>query len=226
MNILVVDDEKAFVKGLKLNLIQEGFDVLTAYDGMEAIKILSTEEVDFIILDLMLPEIDGFTLCKRIRSKMDIPIIMLTAKDDYVDKIFGLEYGADDYMTKPFHTRELIARIKAVYRRFIKTDEDKNIVQIDELKLNRLEKVLYKSNTEITLTSKEFDILEKLMTNLGRVYSRDELYRLVWKEDIFDTRTVDVHIRNLREKLENEPSDPDYIKTKWGLGYYFKKGKI
>ena len=223
MNILVVDDEKLLVKGLKSSLLQEGFNVFTAYDGKEALNIVNTEKVDFIILDLMLPGIDGMSLCKMIRTKMDVPIIMLTAKDDYIDKILGLELGADDYMTKPFHTRELIARIKAVYRRLSKRNMEESIIVIDNLKLNILNRSLYKEDIEIPLTAKEYDILKILITNPGRVYSRDYLYELVWDEASYDTRTVDVHISKLREKIEDEPSNPQYINTKWGVGYYFRK---
>lgn len=226
MNILVIDDEKLLVKGLKKSLVQEGFNVFTAYDGNEALNIVNTEKVDFIILDLMLPGIDGMSLCKMIRVKMDIPIIMLTAKDDYIDKILGLELGADDYMTKPFHTRELIARIKAVYRRLSKRNIEENIIEIDDLKLDILSRSLYKKETEIPLTSKEYDILKILISNLGRVYSRDYLYELVWGETSYDTRTVDVHISKLREKIEDEPSNPKYINTKWGIGYYFRKERL
>lgn len=223
MNILIVDDEVLLVKGLKKSLVQEGFSVFTACDGKEALDIVNTEKIDFIILDLMLPKIHGMTLCKMIREKMNIPIIMLTAKDDYVDKILGLEIGADDYITKPFHTRELIARIKAVYRRTNKDSEPGSVIEVDSLKLYIPERALYKDDIEIPLTSKEFDILQLLITNPGRVFTRNTLYELVWNEASFDTRTVDVHVSKLREKIEDNPSNPQYIITKWGIGYYLRK---
>lgn len=226
MRILLVDDEKLLVKGLKNSLEQEGFQVYTAYDGREALRIVTHEKIDLIILDLMLPEIDGMTVCKQIRKDYEIPIIMLTAKDDYVDKIMGLEIGADDYMTKPFHTRELIARIKAVYRRLKKYKKNEDIIEIKDLKLYVLERTFYKGEKEIQLTAKEFDILEILFTNQGIVFSRDRLYERVWGEIGFDTRTVDVHISKLREKIEENPSDPQIIKTKWGVGYYIKKDRV
>lgn len=226
MNILIVDDERLLVKGLKNSLTQEGFNVFAAYDGNEALNMLKSEKIDFIILDIMLPGIDGITLCKKIRQNMDVPIIMLTAKDDYIDKILGLEMGADDYVTKPFHTRELIARIKTVYRRLENVKKDESIIQVDDFKLNVLEMTLYRNNAEIPLTAKEFDILKMLMINRGVVFSRDKLFDLVWNELGCDTRTVDVHISKLREKLEPNPSSPEYIRTKWGVGYYFRKDRV
>lgn len=225
LNILIVDDEKLLVKGLKSSLIQEGFNVFSAYDGKEALNIIDTVNINFVILDIMLPEIDGLSLCKVIRTKTDIPILMLTAKDDYIDKILALELGADDYMTKPFHTRELIARVKAIYRRFNRNMQDESVIEFDSLKLNMLERTLYKYDKEIPLTSKEFEILKLLISSPGRVYPREELYELVWNEEGCDTRTVDVHISNLREKIENTPTSPYYIKTKWGVGYYFRKDR-
>jgi len=226
LRILLVDDEKLLVKGLKNSLEQEGFEVYTAYDGKEAVRTVEYEKLDLIVLDLMLPEIDGMTVCKKIRENYETPIIMLTAKDDYVDKILGLEIGADDYMTKPFHTRELIARIKAVYRRFEKKKNIQNIIEIGDLKLYVLERTFYKENEEVQLTAKEFDILKILFTNPGIVFSREKLYERVWNELGFDTRTVDVHISKLRDKIELDPSNPQIIKTKWGVGYYLKKGKL
>jgi DNA-binding response OmpR family regulator len=174
----------------------------------------------------MLPGMDGISLCKAIRLKTDIPILMLTAKDDYVDKVLALELGADDYMTKPFNTRELIARVKAICRRLDKKAHDDRIIEFGNLKLNLMERTLYRDNTEIILTSKEFDILKLLITSPGRVYPREELYQLVWNEDVLDTRTVDVHISNLRDKIEDDPFSPSYIKTKWGVGYYFRKERV
>ncbi|MTI46460.1 response regulator transcription factor [Sporosalibacterium faouarense] len=226
MNILLVDDERLLVKGLKNSLEQEGFEVFTAYDGNEAINIVKYEKVDLIVLDLMLPEIDGMTVCKIIRSNKDIPIIMLTAKDDYIDKILGLEMGADDYMTKPFHTRELIARIKAVHRRFKKNQRENNVIKVHNLKLYPLERAFFIDDKEVTLTAKEFDILNIFFSNQGIVFSRQSLYEHVWNEPGLDTRTVDVHISKLREKIEEDPSNPKVILTKWGVGYYVKKDRL
>ena len=224
MNILIVDDEKLIVKGLKHSLEQNGFCVYTAYDGKQALDIIRFNQLDFILLDIMLPEIDGITLCKRIREKWDIPIIMLTAKDDYIDKVLGLEFGADDYMTKPFNTRELIARINAVYRRYIKKHDDGEILQYGSLKINISSRVAFVGDKEIVLTVKEFDLLKTLIKSPERVFTRENLFDIVWNENIFDTRTVDVHISNLREKIEVDASKPQLIKTKWGVGYYLKRG--
>jgi two-component system, OmpR family, response regulator VicR len=224
MNILIVDDEKLIVKGLKHSLEQNGFCVYTAYDGKQAMDIISLNQLDFILLDIMLPEIDGITLCKKVREKWDIPIIMLTAKDDYIDKVLGLEFGADDYMTKPFNTRELIARINAVYRRYIKKHDDAEILQLGSLKVNISSRVAFIDDKEIVLTVKEFDLLKALIKSPDRVFTRENLFDIVWNENIFDTRTVDVHISNLREKIEEDASKPQLIKTKWGVGYYLKRG--
>lgn len=226
MNILIVDDEKMIVKGLKHSLEQNGFGVLAAYDGRQALEVINSEKVELIVLDLMLPEIDGMTLCKKIRQTMDIPIIMLTAKDDYIDKILGLEFGADDYMTKPFNTRELIARINAVYRRYGTNKNADEKVRVNDLILNVTCRVLYKRDKEISLTAKEFDLLHTLIRSPGRVFTREKLFEIVWNEYICDTRTVDVHISNLREKLEDDPSSPSYIGTKWGSGYYFRRENV
>lgn len=226
MNILIVDDEKLIVKGLQHSLEQNGFKVFTAYDGKQALDMLNSRMIDFILLDIMLPEIDGMTLCKQIRQNSEIPIIMLTAKDDYIDKILGLEFGADDYVTKPFQTRELIARINAVYRRTGKNRNTDNIVEAACLRLNASNRTLHKENKEIVLTSKEFDLLQALMLSPGRVFTRETLFDMVWNENLCDTRTVDVHISHLREKLEEDPSSPQLIKTKWGVGYYFRKEGI
>ncbi|MCT4605639.1 MAG: response regulator transcription factor [Marinisporobacter sp.] len=223
MKILIVDDEELLVKGLKKSLTIEGFHVEVAYDGKSAIDIIKTSKIDFVLLDIMLPEIDGMTLCKTIRQSLDIPIIMLTAKDDYVDKVLGLELGADDYVTKPFHTRELISRIRAVYRRTKKSKQDENIIQVGYLKINGTERTLFKENKEVIVTSKEFDILYLLITNSGMVFSRDKLFEKIWNEPGYDTRTIDVHIKNIREKIEKDPRKPTYLKTKWGVGYFFRK---
>ncbi|GAA0181051.1 response regulator YycF [Clostridium sediminicola] len=226
MNILIIDDEKLLVKGLKKSLEKEGYTVFTAYDGNAALEQLKIREIDFILLDLMLPEIDGMTLCKKIRENRDTPIIMLTAKDDYIDKILGLELGADDYVTKPFHTRELITRIKVICRRLEKSNMDKNIIEAGTLSINENERTVYKNGDSLALTAKEFDILLYLIKNKGRVFSREQLFELAWNEHSFDTRTVDVHVKNLRRKIEDNPSEPTYIKTKWGVGYYFRKDSI
>ncbi|SHH90962.1 response regulator transcription factor [Clostridium grantii] len=223
MNILLVDDEKLLVKGLRKSLEKEGYTVFVAYDGKEALKQLKTRAIDFILLDLMLPEIDGMTLCKRIREDSNVPIIMLTAKDDYIDKILGLEFGADDYVTKPFHTRELITRIKVICRRVEKTNIVKSIIESGDLCVNEVERTVCKKGNILSLTAKEFDILLYLIQNKSRVFSREQIFELVWDEISFDTRTVDVHIKNLRSKIEDKPSDPKYIITKWGVGYYFRK---
>ncbi|MDF2592519.1 MAG: walR1 [Clostridia bacterium] len=224
MNILIVDDEKLIVKGLMNSLEQNGFQVYVAYDGKKALEMVNFQQLDLILLDIMLPEIDGITLCKKIREKNDIPIIMLTAKDDYIDKVLGLEFGADDYVTKPFHTRELIARINAVYRRYIKKHDEEEVLQVDSFKINILSRTVLKGEREIELTSKEFELLKTLIKSPGRVFTRENLFDIVWNENIFDTRTVDVHISNLREKVEEDAAKPQLIKTKWGVGYYFKRG--
>ena len=222
MNVLIVDDEKLIVKGLRYSLEQQGYNVFTAYNGAEAIECLENNIIDFIILDLMLPDTDGMMLCKRIRRDYDMPILMLTAKDGDYDKILGFEFGADDYMTKPFNTLELIARIKAIMRRTEKIGEGKAIVQ-DDLLINWDERRAYIKGKEINLTAKEFDMLYLLATNPGRVFTREDIFRLIWKEDAFDVRTIDVHIRNLRDKVEPDGKHPIYIMTKWGVGYYFNK---
>ncbi|MDD4833303.1 MAG: response regulator transcription factor [Lutispora sp.] len=222
MNVLIVDDEKLIVKGLRYSLEQQGYNVFTAYNGAEAMESLENNIIDFIILDLMLPDTDGMMLCKRIRRDYDMPILMLTAKDGDYDKILGFEFGADDYMTKPFNTLELIARIKAIMRRTEKIGEGKAIVQ-DDLLINWDERRAYIKGKEINLTAKEFDMLYLLATNPGRVFTREDIFRLIWKEDAFDVRTIDVHIRNLRDKVEPDGKHPIYIMTKWGVGYYFNK---
>jgi len=224
MNILIVDDEKLIVKGLKHSLEQNGFCVYAAFDGNQALDMVNFNELDFILLDIMLPGIDGITLCKMIREKHDVPIIMLTAKEDYIDKVLGLEFGADDYVTKPFNTRELIARINAVYRRYIKKHDNTEIIQHGSLKISLSARTAFKNDNEIVLTMKEFDLLKTLMKSPDRVFTRENLFDIVWNENIFDTRTVDVHISNLRDKIEDNPTKPEFIKTKWGVGYYLKRG--
>lgn len=222
MNVLIVDDEKLIVKGLRYSLEQQGYNVFTAYNGAEAMESLENNIIDFIILDLMLPDTDGMMLCNRIRQDYDMPILMLTAKDGDYDKILGFEFGADDYMTKPFNTLELIARIKAITRRTERIVEGKSIIH-EDLVVNRDERRVYVKGKEINLTAREFDMLYLLASNPGRVFTREDIFRLIWKEDAFDVRTIDVHIRNLRDKVEPDGKHPVYIMTKWGVGYYFNK---
>lgn len=221
MNVLIVDDEKSIVKGLKHSLEQQGYNVFAAYNGAEALEYLEKNIIDFIILDLMLPDTDGMMLCKRIRQKLDIPILMLSAKDGDYDKILGFEFGADDYMTKPFNTLELIARMKAIMRRTDRKSDDKSIVK-DDLIINRNERKVYLRGEEVNLTAKEFDVLYLLASNPGRVFTREDIYSMVWKEEAYDVRTIDVHINNIRDKLEDKKNQK-YIMTKWGVGYYFNK---
>ncbi len=221
MNVLIVDDEKSIVKGLKHSLEQQGYNVFAAYNGAEALEYLEKNIIDFIILDLMLPDTDGMMLCKRIRQKFDIPILMLSAKDGDYDKILGFEFGADDYMTKPFNTLELIARMKAIMRRTDRKSDDKSIVK-DDLVINRNERKVYLRGEEVKLTAKEFDVLYLLASNPGRVFTREDIYSMVWKEEAYDVRTIDVHINNIRDKLEDKKNQK-YIMTKWGVGYYFNK---
>ncbi len=226
MKILVVDDEKLLVKGLKFNLEQEGYRVETAFDGEEAIRLAHDESIAVILLDLNLPKVDGFTVCRTIRGFSNVPIIMLTAKNDDIDKILGLEYGADDYVTKPFNMREVSARIKAILRRVNPSPKgDKNKVVVSgDITLDYNFRRIRMGDRIIELTSKEFDLLELFLRNPGKVYTRENLLDIAWGFDYpGDVRTVDVHIRRLREKLEKNPADPQFIRTKWGVGYYYKK---
>lgn len=223
--VLVVDDEKLIVKGIKFSLEQDGMAVDVAYDGEMALELAKENEYDIMVLDLMLPKIDGLSVCQQIREFSSLPIVMLTAKGEDMDKIMGLEYGADDYMTKPFNILELKARIKAVLRRtkVKSTEKDTHGLQIGNLKLDFDSRRVFIEEKEINLTAKEFDLLELLSMNPGKVYSREKLLDVVWGYDYpGDVRTVDVHVRRLREKIETNPSDPMYIYTKWGVGYYFK----
>lgn len=227
--ILIVDDEKLIVKGLRFGLIQDQMEVDAAYDGEEALKLIKNNEYDLIILDLMLPKIDGISVCQQVREFSQVPIIMLTAKGEDMDKILGLEYGADDYMTKPFNILELKARIKAILRRSThqrnsKEKQDKErMLKIDTLTMDLQGRRVIIEDIEYNLTAKEFDLLELLASNPGKVYSREALLDTVWGFDYpGDVRTVDVHVRRLREKIEKNPSDPKFIHTKWGVGYYFK----
>lgn len=223
--ILVVDDEKLIVKGIKFGLEQDDMEVDVAYDGEAALEMVKENTYDLLVLDLMLPKIDGLGVCQQIREFSTLPIVMLTAKGEDMDKIMGLEYGADDYMTKPFNILELKARIKAVLRRTnVKTEEKSHKgLEIGSLKLDFDSRRVFVEEKEINLTAKEFDLLELLAMNPGKVYSREKLLDVVWGYDYpGDVRTVDVHVRRLREKVEPNPSDPIYIYTKWGVGYYFK----
>ena len=224
--VLVVDDEKLIVKGIRFSLLQDGLEVDCAYDGEEALELARNNEYDLVLLDVMLPKLDGFEVCQQIRDFSDMPIVMLTAKGDDMDKILGLEYGADDYITKPFNILEVKARIKAIMRRAGKKEEkvdESNILMKHDMKIDRESRRVFIEDKEINLTAKEFDLLEILATNPDKVYSREQLLNLVWKyEYAGDARTVDVHIRRLREKIEKLPSNPKYVFTKWGVGYYFK----
>lgn len=226
MKILVVDDEKLLVKGIKFNLEQDGYMVETAFDGEEAVRLAHDDSIDLILLDLMLPKMDGLSVCRSIRAFSNVPIIMLTAKNDDIDKILGLEYGADDYITKPFNIREVTARIKAILRRVnpvSKGDKDKILVSVD-ITLDYNFKRITVRDSVVELTSKEFDLLELFLKSPGKVYTRENLLDIAWGFDYpGDARTVDVHIRRLREKIEKNPAEPEYIKTKWGVGYYYKK---
>lgn len=223
MNILIIDDEKLLVKGLKTSLEREGFRVFPAYDGKAGLDLLNTEKVDLILLDIMLPVIDGVSFLKKVREHSDVPVIMLTAKDDYADMVLSLELGADDYVTKPFNTRVLIARINSLLRRASRLSEPSGIIEVNGVKINIPSRTVHKGSKEVILTSKEFDILEVLVRNIGVVLSRERIFDMVWHELDCDTRTVDVHISKLRDKLEDDPDNPTLIRTKWGAGYYLRK---
>ena len=225
--ILVVDDEKVLVKGIKFNLENEGYQVEVGYDGEQAVELARNGGFDLIILDLMMPKIDGLQACMRIREFSNVPVIMLTARSEDTDKIIGFECGADDYITKPFNILELKARIRAMLRRAgtahqkVKTSR----LQVGHIALDTDERSASKDGQAVDLTAKEFDLMELLMRNPGRVYSRENLLNIVWGyEYAGEYRTVDVHIRRLREKLELDPANPEYILTKWGVGYYLKNG--
>ena len=227
--ILIVDDEPSLIKGLRFNLQQqEGYIVDEACDGEAAIEKFSNEKHDLILLDVMLPKMDGWEVCQRIRAMSDVPIIMLTAKDDDMDKIMGLEYGADDYLTKPFNMLELKARIKTIFRRaktFQKLDdtpEQQNIITYKDMTVNLINRSVEIEEKYINLTAKEFDLLHLFISNPGKVFDRENLLETIWRYDYLgDLRTVDVHIRRLREKIEHNPAKPEFIMTKWGVGYYF-----
>lgn len=224
--VLVVDDEKLIVKGIRFSLEQDGMEVECAYDGEEALRMATEGEYDLILLDIMLPKMDGFEVCQHIREFSSVPIVMLTAKGDDMDKILGLEYGADDYITKPFNILEVKARIKAIMRRAsagMPKAEKTSVVESGDLKMDCESRRLFVKNKEINLTAKEFDLLELLVTNPNKVYSRESLLNLVWGYEYpGDVRTVDVHVRRMREKIESNPSEPRYLHTKWGVGYYYQ----
>ena len=227
MKILVVDDEKLLVKGIRFNLENEGYDVITGADGMEAVELAGSENPDLIVLDLMMPRLDGLEACGKIREFSDVPIIMLTAKADDMDKLMGFEHGADDYLTKPFNILELKARIKALLRRSKsgRRQEEKPDSRLvcEHITLDRDARDAFNDGKLVDLTAKEFDLMELLMRNPNRVYSREALLNAIWGYDTSsDIRTVDVHMRRLREKLERSPAAPEHIMTKWGVGYYFK----
>ena len=224
--VLVVDDEKLIVKGIRFSLEQDGMEVTCAYDGEEALTFAREQQFDIILLDIMLPKLSGFEVCQQIREFSNVPIIMLTAKGDDMDKILGLEYGADDYITKPFNILEVKARIKAIIRRTVKQEKKADTagrIQAGDMTIERDNRRVYIEGREINLTAKEFDVLELLATHPNQVYSREKLLTMVWGADYpGDARTVDVHIRRLREKVETNSSEPKYVHTKWGVGYYFK----
>lgn len=225
--VLVVDDEKLIVKGIRFSLLQDGMEVDCAYDGEEAFNMAKANSYDMILLDVMLPKMDGFEVCQAIREFSDVPIVMLTAKGDDMDKILGLEYGTDDYITKPFNILEVKARIKAIMRR---TSPERapqvqsSVIEKGDIKLDCDSRRLFINDNEINLTAREFELLEILIKNENKVYSRESLLKIVWGEDYpGDVRTVDVHVRRLREKIEANPSEPKYVHTKWGVGYYYNQ---
>lgn len=225
--VLVVDDEKLIVKGIRFSLLQDGMEVDCAYDGEEALNRAKANSYDMILLDVMLPKMDGFEVCQAIREFSDVPIVMLTAKGDDMDKILGFEYGADDYITKPFNILEVKARIKAIMRR---TSPERapqvqsSVIEKGDIKLDCDSRRLFINDNEINLTAREFELLEILIKNENKVYSRESLLKIVWGEDYpGDVRTVDVHVRRLREKIEANPSEPKYVHTKWGVGYYYNQ---
>ncbi len=224
--VLVVDDEKLIVKGIRFSLEQDGMEVECAYDGEEALAKAKEQEFDMILLDVMLPKMDGFQVCQQIREFSNMPIVMLTAKGDDMDKILGLEYGADDYITKPFNILEVKARIKAIMRRTTpqkSADEEKKVIESGDITMDCDSRQLFILGKSINLTAKEFDLLELLITHPKKVYSREKLLNLIWGEDYpGDERTVDVHVRRLREKIEPNAGEPKYVQTKWGVGYYYQ----
>ena len=223
MKILVVDDEDVIVKGIKFNLQNVGYEVVTGSDGRQAVALAHDPEVKLIVLDVMMPEIDGLEACRQIREFSDVPIIMLTARTQDMDKLMGFEHGADEYLTKPFNILELKARIRALLRRSGALETQRSRITVGELTVDTQERNVYKNGVVADLTAREFDMVELLIRNPNRVYSRENLLDLIWGYEYrSDIRTVDVHIRRIREKLETVPAEPEYIMTKWGVGYYFK----
>ena len=223
--VLVVDDEKLIVKGIRFSLEQDGMEVTCAYDGEEALNYAKEQQFDIILLDIMLPKLSGTEVCQQIREFSNVPIVMLTAKSDDMDKIMGLEYGADDYITKPFNILEVKARIKAIMRRTTAREPPKaqeNVLESGDMRMDCDSRRVSIAGREVNLTAKEFDVLELLVRNPNKVYSREKLLNIIWGADYpGDARTVDVHIRRLREKIETNPSEPRYVHTKWGVGYFF-----
>ena len=224
MKILVVDDEALLVKGIRFNLQSDGYEVLSGSNGLDALRLTREEKPDLLILDVMMPQMDGLTTCKKIREFSTVPIIMLTAKSENADKLTGFDCGADDYLTKPFNILELKARVRALLRRAAGGQRSRGaVLSVGKLTLNTEERVAIRDGEVVDLTAKEYDLIELLMRNPRRVYSRENLMNVVWGYSYAgDYRTVDVHIRRLREKLEKNPAEPDHIMTKWGVGYYFK----
>lgn len=225
--VLVVDDERVIVKGLRFSLMQEGYEVDCAYDGEEAVSKIREKEFDIVLLDVMLPKLSGFEVLQQVREFSDVPVIMLTARGDDMDKILGLDYGADDYVTKPFNPLEVKGRIKAIIRRAsrgrIAAAPQENVIEVGDLNMDLDNRRVTLDGREVNLTSKEFELLELLATHAGKVYSRAQLLQMIWgKDNPGDVRTVDVHIRRLREKIESNASEPRYVQTKWGVGYYFR----
>lgn len=223
--ILIVDDESSILKGIKRSLEQDGYQTVEATDGEMAIEKYKSSNIDLILLDVMMPGMSGIEVCQHIREESNVPIIMLTAKGEDMDKIMGLEYGADDYMTKPFNILEVKARIKTILRRTSTAAKSPaSEMEVNGLSVNFLTRDVYVGDKKINLTSKEFELLHLFITNIGKVYSREDLLKIIWKSEYSgDLRTVDVHIRRLREKIEEQPAKPEYIMTKWGVGYYFKE---
>ena len=222
MKILIVDDEELLVKGTRFNLQNDGYEVITGANGLEAVQLAADPEIGLIILDVMMPVMDGLTACRRIREFSDVPIIMLTAKTEDMDKLLGFEHGADDYLTKPFNILELKARVRALLRRSGKKSQDSRVTR-GHIMIDASSRNAYRDGVQVELTAKEFDLVELLIRNPNRVYSRENLLDTIWGDDYrSDIRTVDVHIRRIREKLEDNPAEPRHIMTKWGVGYYFK----
>lgn len=223
MKILVVDDEALLVKGIRFNLQNEGYEVITGSNGLEAVQLARDDSVDLVILDVMMPQMDGLEACQKIREFSDVPIIMLTAKADDMDKLMGFEHGADDYLTKPFNILELKARVRALLRRASRHEEKPSMLTGGSISLNTQNRTAFRDNVPVELTVKEFDLVELLLRNPDRIFSRENLLDTIWGYEYrSDIRTVDVHIRRIREKLERNPADPQHILTKWGVGYYFK----